>query len=173
MAKSMFYPGSHLESRIFKASEITGVEKMQIVALEFDIKAADAIHLCHQLVKLPPRPEPERKVENSNYGYAGVFRVNDAKVLHKGKVMRMHQIAGDDPYLSRLSGYRALALEFCKLVGSLRENRRPRRTSCHSAMTLWKNGSHSPTTSGRSTVRGNGSRAPGRTSAMFRRSTIS
>ena len=31
--------------------------------------------------------------------------------------MRMHEIAGDDPYLSRLAGYRALALEFCKLVG--------------------------------------------------------
>ena len=116
VAKSIFYP-DRTWSRIFKASEVTGVEKMQLVALELDIKAADAIHLCHRLVKLPPRPEPERKVENSNYGYSTVFRSNDAKALYKGKVLRMHQIAGDDPYLLRLSGYRALALEFCKLVG--------------------------------------------------------
>jgi hypothetical protein len=115
-AKSIFYP-DRTWPRIFAASEIFVAEKVQIVANELDIKAADALHLCHRLAKLPPRPEPERPIENADYGYAGVFRANDAKVLHKGKVLRMHQIAGDDPYLFRLAGYRALALEFCKLVG--------------------------------------------------------
>ena len=76
----MFYP-DRTWSRIFKASEMTGEEKMKIVALELDIKAADALHLCHQLNKLPPRPEPERKIENADYGYAGVFRANDCKDL--------------------------------------------------------------------------------------------
>ena len=115
-AKSIFYP-DRTWPRIFAASEILVVEKVQIVANELDIKAADAIHLCHRLVKLPFRTEPERKIENADYGYSEVFRANDAKVLHKGKVLRMHEIAGDDPYLLRLAGYRALALEFCKLVG--------------------------------------------------------
>ena len=116
VAKSMFYP-DRTWNRIFQASEIHGVEKIEIIANELDIKAADALHLCHLLTKLPPRPEPERRVHNANYGYSAIFRANDAKVLHKGKVMRMHEIAGDDPYIFRLAGYRALAVEFCKLVG--------------------------------------------------------
>ena len=116
VAKAMFYPDRTWD-RIFRASEMTGEEKMKIVALELDIKAADALHLCHQLNKLPPRPDPERKIENADYGYAGVFRANDSKILHKGKVLRMHQIAGNDANIDRLAGYRALALEFCKLVG--------------------------------------------------------
>ena len=58
---------------------------MQIGRNELDIKAADAIHLCHRLAKLPPRPEPERKIENSDYGYAGVFRANDAKVFTRAR----------------------------------------------------------------------------------------
>ena len=99
-AKSIFYPDRTWD-RIFAASEIRGEEKMKIVALELDIKAADALHLCHQLVDLPLKPKSEREVENPAYGYAGVFRANDSKILHKGKVMRMHQIAGDD------SNYRA------------------------------------------------------------------
>ena len=115
-AKSIFYPDRTWD-RIFAASEIRGEEKMKIVALELDIKAADALHLCHQLVDLPLKPKSEREVENPAYGYAGVFRANDSKILHKGKVLRMHQIAGNDSNIGRLSGYRALALEFCKLVG--------------------------------------------------------
>jgi hypothetical protein len=116
-AKGIFYP-DRTWPRIFAASEIFVTEKVQIVANELDIKAADAIHLCHQLANLPPRPEPERKVQNANYGYSEVFRVNDAKVFwHEGKVFRMHDIAGDDPAIFRLAGYRALALEFCKLIG--------------------------------------------------------
>ena len=116
VSQSMFY-ADRTWSRIFKASEMTGEEKMKIVALELDIKAADALHLCHQLNKLSPRPQPERKVENPDSGYSEVFGANDRMILHKGKVMRMHQIAGDDSNIGRLAGYRALALEFCKLVG--------------------------------------------------------
>ena len=116
VAKQLFY-ADRTWNRIFQASEIRGMEKVEMTAMELDIKAADALHLCHLLTKLPPRPEPERRIQNANIGYSEVFRVNDAKTLHKGKVLRMHEIAGDDPHIFRLAGYRALALEYCKLVG--------------------------------------------------------
>ena len=46
-----------------------------------------------------------------------VFRSNDSVVLNRGKTVRMYEIAGEEPHLHRLAGYRALALEYCKLIG--------------------------------------------------------
>ena len=115
-AKEMFYPDRTWE-KIHQVCEIRGAELLEITSNQLDIKAADALHLCHLLESLPPRPTPERKVLNSDYGYSAVFRSNDSVTLARGKAIRMYQIAGDDPHVHRLAGYRALALEYCKLIG--------------------------------------------------------
>ena len=115
-AKSLFYPERSWQ-KIFQLCEIRGAELLEITSNQLDVKAADALHLCHLLGSLPPRPSPERKIENANYGYSAVFRSNDQVVLNRGKTTRMHDIAGEEPHLARLAGYRALALEYCKLIG--------------------------------------------------------
>ena len=46
-----------------------------------------------------------------------VFAVNDAKVLHHGRIHRLHEIAASGPFQYRLAIERKLALAFCEMAG--------------------------------------------------------
>src|SRR4029077_16894521 len=86
VAKTVFYP-ERTWRRLQDAAELRDFD---LEEYEVDLKQADAMQLCYLLSDLPPRKAPERAVKNADQGYKGVFRVNDAKVLHHGRIHRMH-----------------------------------------------------------------------------------
>jgi TfuA-like protein len=113
VAKAIFYP-ERTWRRLQDACELRDFD---LEEYEVDLKQADAMQLCYLLNDLPPRKKPEREVRNAREGYAGVFRANDMKVFHHGKIHRLHEIAPDTAFTQRLALERKLALAFCELAG--------------------------------------------------------
>ena len=113
VAKGIFYP-ERTWRRIADACELRDFD---LEEYEVDLKQADAMALCYLLADLPPRKKPEREIRNLDAGYSGVFKTNDAKIFHHGKIHRLHEIAPDSAFTYRLSMERRLALEFCEMAG--------------------------------------------------------
>jgi hypothetical protein len=112
-AKSIFYP-ERTWRRIQDACELRDFD---LEEYEVDLKQADAMQLCYLLADLPPKKKPEREIRNLDAGYSGVFKTNDAKIFHHGKIHRLHEIAPDSAFTYRLAMERRLALEFCMVAG--------------------------------------------------------
>lgn len=113
VARGIFYP-----QRSWRAiADACELRDFDLEDYEVDLKQADAMTLCYLLGNLPPRKKPEREVRNANEGYGGVFRANDMKVFHHGKIHRLHEIAPESAFTQRLALERKLALAFCELAG--------------------------------------------------------
>lgn len=83
-------------------------------------RAPDALHLCYYIQKHCNKRteialEPTRIAVNHNKGYGAVFLGNDLKVWNGKQIKRLHNLAA--PCFHEQALNRALALEFCKLVG--------------------------------------------------------
>jgi hypothetical protein len=113
-ARGIFYP-ERTWPRVFDACEADDAERTQILACEIDIKAADALHLCYYISKLPEKPKAEWEIKNHNKGYGSIFIGNDRKVWNGKHIVRQHEIA--HPQFLNDAMNRALALEFCKMAG--------------------------------------------------------
>ena len=113
-AQGIFY-ADRTWPRVFEACSAKPTEVEQILSCELDIKAADALHLCYHIQSLPERPEPAMAVCNANKGYGAVFLNNDRKLFNGKRVIRQHKLAL--PSFRDAALTRALALEYCKMVG--------------------------------------------------------
>ena len=91
-ASSLFYPDREWQN-IFEACDVSDSEIQAIQDALCDIKEADALHLCYQIAGIKDKPHAEKKILNAHWGFAKAFETNDRKVLHKGKIIRKHQIA--------------------------------------------------------------------------------
>jgi hypothetical protein len=112
ISKDIFYP-ERTWRRIQDACELRDFD---LEEYEVDLKQADAMQLCYLLADLPPRKKPEREVRNASEGYAGVFRANDVKIFHHGKIHRLHEFPPDSAFTQRLALERKLALAFCAMA---------------------------------------------------------
>jgi len=113
IARGIFYP-ERTWRRIADACELRDFD---LEEYEVDLKQADAMQLCYLLADLPPRKKAEREVRNADDGYKGVFKANDVKIFHHGKIHRLHEIAPDSAFTQRLALERKLALAFCAMAG--------------------------------------------------------
>jgi hypothetical protein len=116
-AQDIFYP-DRTWKRLFDLCESPSEEQKQILDCELDIKAADALHLCYHInnslaqgLNLSGKLKPR----NASKGYGSVFMRNDRKFFTGKRIVRQHQLA--HPAFRAHALNRALALEYCKLMG--------------------------------------------------------
>jgi hypothetical protein len=109
-ARNIFYA----ERTWRRIADATELRDFDLEDYEIDLKQADAMQLCYLLTDLPPKKKPDREIRNAEAGYSGVFKTNDAKIFHHGKIHRLHEIAPDSAFTYRLALERKLALEFCR-----------------------------------------------------------
>lgn len=115
-AQGIFYADRTWKA-VFDAAKCLLPEQQQILACELDIKAADAMHLCYHIASTAENEirSDSKPVLNADKGYGGVFLRNDRKIFTGKKVVRQHQLALPSSRDAALN--RALALEYCKMVG--------------------------------------------------------
>ncbi len=116
-AQEIFY-ADRTWPRLFDLCESDYIERSQILDCELDIKAADALHLCYYIQNLPTNSASNGSklvAKNAGQGYGGVFLKNDRKIWTGSKVVRQHELA--QPAFRDAALNRALALEYCKMVG--------------------------------------------------------
>lgn len=122
-AIGMYYPDREW-SAIFDACEMGDPDREAVLANEIDLKAADALHLCHYIASGKLRESIAEMPRHSHEGYGHVFDINDVKIM-KGDTgtIRPYEISSKATEFEIANARnRALAIELCEMMGIVPRN---------------------------------------------------